>query len=216
VLFQNLDEYEEASVLLENLGVEAWVNCPRRMFDGYGALKLQLDLKQPIEMHVKGGEWGLACNAIHYIDIFAFLTSSRIQSVDVENLESTTYPSKRPGYVEFFGSMSVQFENGHKLVLNCSHDQTACLISIVDSGGLYDIDESSGIVLKNAQKTSIVIMSKNQSDLTQVFAEEVLAYGRSNLTTYTESSALHNPFISSLLRFYNMQNKTETTFLPIT
>ena len=61
-----------------------------------------------------------------------------------------------------------------------------------------------------------MIMSKNQSDLTQVFAEEVLAYGRANLTTYTESSALHNPFISSLLSFYNMQNKTETTFLPIT
>ena len=216
VLFQNLDEYEEASVLLEKLGVEAWVNCPRRMFNGYGALKLQLDLKQPIEMHVKGGEWGLACNAIHYIDIFAFLTSSRIQSVDVENLESTIYPSKRPGYVEFFGSMSVQFENGHKLVLNCSHDQTACLISIVDSEGLYDIDEFSGIVLKNAQKTNITIISRYQSDLTQVFAEQVLAFGRSNLTTYIESSALHTPFISSLLSFYNMQNKTEITFLPIT
>ncbi|MDA9043202.1 Gfo/Idh/MocA family oxidoreductase [Pseudomonadales bacterium] len=216
VLFQNLDEYEEASVLLENLGIEAWVNCPRRMFNGYGALKLQLDLKQPIEMRVKGGEWGLACNAIHYIDIFAFLTGSCVQSVDVENLESTIYPSKRSGYVEFFGSMSVQFENGHKLVLDCSHDQTACLISIVDSEGLYDIDESSGMVLKNAQKTNITIISINQSDLTQVFAEQVLAFGRSNLTTYTESSALHQPFISSLLSFYNEKNKIQITSLPIT
>ena len=111
VLFQNLDEYEEAAVLLETLGVRAWVNCPRRMYDGYGALKLHLDVKKPIEMHVKGGEWGLACNAIHYIDIFAFLTNSSIRSVDVENLESTIYPSKRLGYVEFFGSMSILFEN---------------------------------------------------------------------------------------------------------
>lgn len=216
VLFQKLDEYDEASVFLENLGVEAWVNCPRRMFDGYGALKLQLNLKQPVEMHVKGGQWGLACNAIHYIDIFAFLTSSRIQSVNVENLESAIYPSKRPGYVEFFGSMSVQFENGHKLVLSCSHDQTDCLINIVDSEGSYNIDESSGIVLKNTQKTNITITSKNQSDLTQVFAEQVLAFGRSNLTEYIESSALHKPLISSLLSFYNMKNKTELKSLPIT
>ena len=216
VLFQSLDEYEEAAVLLEDLGVEAWVNCPRRMFNGYGALKLQLDRMQPIEMHVRGGEWGLACNAIHYIDIFAFLTSSLVESVNVENLESAIYPSKRPGYVEFFGSMSVQYENGHKLVLSCSHDQSACRISIIDSEGLYDIDESSGIVSKNAHKTNITILSRNQSDLTQIFAEQVLAFGRSNLTTYNESSALHNPFITSLLSFYNMKNKTEIKSLPIT
>tara|TARA_R110001599_G_scaffold326067_1_gene538486 strand:- start:11524 stop:12486 length:963 start_codon:yes stop_codon:yes gene_type:complete len=216
VLFQSLSDYDEASELLSDNGVQAWVNCPRRMFDAYSTLKLRLNNAQPILMEVIGGSWGLACNSIHFIDIFAFLTNSSILRVDTSNLEQSIFTSKRDGYIEFFGSLNVFFSSGHQLKLLCEHGNEAIQIKISDSHISYLINETDGTIYANDLKCDFDLRVRYQSELTQVFSEQILCFGHAKITSFHESLALHRPFIRALLDFYNECQNSSNTVLPIT
>jgi len=216
VLFQSIEDYVEAKELINSNNVKVWVNCPRRMFEFYASLKLKLSKSSPMLMKVNGGNWGLACNSIHFIDIFSFLTDSKVLTITTDDLEQKIYPSKREGYIEIFGCLNVTFENGHKLILNCSHEEISMDINITSVDGEYRIDEAKGDILFNGEQTSIDVMIKYQSELTRLVAEEALAFGQSKLTDFDEACEQHIPLIHSLLAFYNRNQNTESSVLPVT
>jgi hypothetical protein len=216
VLFQSIEDYAEAKKLIDSNNVKVWVNCPRRMFEFYAILKLKLNNANPLVMKVNGGCWGLACNAIHFIDIFSFLTDSKVLIVTTDELEQKIYPSKREGYIEIFGRLNVTFYNGHKLILNCSHDATPIDISISSIDGEYKIDEAKGNILFNNEKTNIDVLIKYQSELSSLVVEEALAFGQSKLTDFDEACQQHISLINALLSFYNRSSNLKTSILPIT
>ncbi len=216
VLFQSIEDYAEAKKIIDSNNVKVWVNCPRRMFEFYASLKLKLNKASPMVMKVNGGDWGLACNAIHFIDVFSFLTDSKVITVTTDELEQKIYPSKREGYIEIFGRLNVTFHNGHKLILNCSHDEIPMKINITCIDGEYKIDEAKGNILFNGEQSSIDVLIKYQSELTRLVAEEALAFGQSKLTDFDEACEQHIPLIKSLLSFYNRSRNLETSILPIT
>jgi hypothetical protein len=186
------------------------------MFEFYASLKLKLNKASPMVMKISGGNWGLACNAIHFIDIFSFLTHSKILTVNTDELEQKIYPSKREGYIEIFGSLIVTFHNGHKLLLNCSHDEIPMDINLTCIDGEYKIDEVKGNILFNGELSSIDVLIKYQSELTRLVAEDALAFGQSKLTDFDEACEQHIPLISALLSFYNKSKNLESSILPIT
>ncbi|HBY86106.1 MAG TPA: hypothetical protein DEO86_09545 [Colwellia sp.] len=216
VLFQSIEDYAEAKLLIDSQNVKVWVNCPRRMFEFYASLKLKLNKAKPMLMSVNGGNWGLACNAIHFIDIFSFLTDSKVLTVSTDELEQKIYPSKREGYIEVFGRLNVIFHNGHKLILNCTLDELPMDIMLTSSDGEYKIDEAKGNILLNGKHTSIDVLIKYQSELSRLVAEEALAFGQSKLTVFDEACEQHIPLIKSLLSFYNKSSNLESSVLPIT
>lgn len=216
VLFQSIEDYAEAKKLIDSHKIKVWVNCPRRMFKFYASLKMKLDKTSPMTMKVNGGNWGLACNSIHFIDIFSFLTDSKVITVTTDELEQKIYPSKREGYIEFFGRLNVIFDNGHKLILDCTLDDLPMGINITSIEGEYRIDEANGNILFNGELTSIEVLIKYQSELSRLVAEEALAFGQSKLTDFDEACEQHIPLINSLLSFYNRNKNLEASILPIT
>ena len=216
VLFQSIEDYVEAKKIIESQNIKVWVNCPRRMFEFYALLKLKVNKKNPIIMEVKGGNWGLACNSIHFIDIFSFLTDSKVVKVFSDQLEKKIYPSKRKGYIEFFGVLNVTFDNGHVLKLDCAHEKLPMDITISSIDGTYNIDEANGNIFYNGEKSNIEVEVKYQSELTHLVVEEALAYGQSKLTDFNQACEQHIPLIKSLLSFYNKTEDLKTSLLPIT
>lgn len=216
VLFQSVVDYQKARALLEQAGTKTWVNCPRRMFTGYGQLKLLLNKHAPIKMIVTGGNWGLACNAIHFIDIFAFLTADTVISVSSDMLEKQIYPSKRSGYIEVFGTLNIKFKSGHFLVLKCVEESGPIEIEIVDIENHFSINESNGQIKQNDELIDVSVGLKYQSQLSETLAKSILCYGHAEITTLAESSELHIPYIEALLKFYNKVENTNITVLPIT
>jgi predicted dehydrogenase len=216
VLFQSIEDYAEAKELIDSNDVKVWVNCPRRMFEFYASLKMKLNKASPMVMKVNGSNWGLACNAIHFIDIFSFLTDSKVLTVTTDELEQKIYPSKREGYIEIFGCLNVTFQNGHKLIMNCSHDEIPMDINITSIDGEYEVNETKGHILHNGEQKSIDVLIKYQSELSRLVAEEALAFGQSKLTDFDEACEQHIPLINSLLSFYNRSRNIETSILPIT
>ena len=67
-MFQKEEEFDIALNWFVEKNIRAWVNCPRRLFNIYQKIKNEIIDEDIITMTVFGGEWGLACNAIHYID----------------------------------------------------------------------------------------------------------------------------------------------------
>ena len=167
-------------------------------------------------MNVNGGNWGLACNAIHFIDIFSFLTDSKVLTVSTDELEQKIYPSKREGYIEVFGRLNITFHNGHKLILNCTLDKLPMDIKLASLDGEYKIDEANGRIELNGKRASIDVSIKYQSELSRLVAEEALAFGQSKLTDFNEACEQHIPLIKSLLSFYNRSSNLDTSMLPIT
>lgn len=216
ILFQSINDYTEAKKIIDEQNVIVWVNCPRRMFEFYAILKLKLDKENPLIMKVTGGNWGLACNAIHFIDIFSFMTDSKVISIMTDELEHQIYPSKRTDCIEIYGRLNVIFDNGHNLILDCCHNDIAMDINISSVDGEFKIDESKGYILFNDENTNIDVLVKYQSELSKLVAEQAIDLGKTKLTSFEESCEQHIPLINALLSFYKKVQNLETSILPIT
>jgi predicted dehydrogenase len=216
ILFQSVKDYAEAVQIIESQNVKVWVNCPRRMFQFYSLIKLNLDTSKSITMEVNGGNWGLACNSIHFIDIFSFLTESKVIKVCTDQLENKIYPSKREGYIEFYGVLIVTYSNGHILKLNCFNLDLPMEIKIHSIDGTCAIDEASGSVFYNSKESNIKASVKHQSELTRSVVEDALCFNQSKLVNFNEACEQHIPLIKALLLFYNETEGLKVSILPVT
>ena len=106
VLFQRKEDYAAAGEILEEAGTQAWVNCPRRAFPIYKTLQAFFDDDILRHMDVRGGEWGLGCNAIHFIDLIALMTGGNPEQISTQFLYPYLIDSKRKGFKEFIGTLS--------------------------------------------------------------------------------------------------------------
>lgn len=201
-LFTGLADYEEAKKLLDNKGVKAWVNCPRRLFDYYHQIDSIIDKARPTEIQYADVNWGLCCNSIHMIDIFMMLSGQQSYQADFSGVEPTVIESKRNGYIEFNGTIKIQTPNSSTLTL--------CCMDKVDNKGLIIITNGKNhIVLDESNKVMFIkgkeypICMKYQSQLTGLVADEILQNGTCQLTTFYESSEYHKVFLTGILDVYN-------------
>lgn len=116
-LFTRMSEYEEIKQLIDEKGVKTWVNCPRRMWDGYSLISQYIDSTKPVSFDYEDTDWGLCCNTVHYIDIFMLLSGSKSFAVNLDGVEPEVVDSKRAGYVELHGEEVFTTDNGSELRL---------------------------------------------------------------------------------------------------
>lgn len=213
-LFPDLKSYDDISNLLSTKNVKAYVNCPRRMFEYYKKLKNEINDRK-IEMVVKGNQWGLGSNAIHFVDLFSFLTNDHDVKLEHEALDDALHESKRPGYVEFTGSLSISNKKG-TLQLNSFNAEIAMPeIDIICDSTQFTICESSPSHIKkydDGQLTDDYVISiPYQSQLTNLVIQQLLEDGTCDLTEYEASATLHkfmlNIFIQKAIRL-NVQSKS--------
>ena len=121
----------------------AWVNTPRRRTSIYRQLKSLLDKAVPIAFHANLPALGLGCNSIHFIDLVSWLVDREIESVSINSPEGWK-PSKRQGYSEFEGQMTVSFAGGSVLHIN-SDPQTHRSLTVKQGDLEFGIDESKGV-----------------------------------------------------------------------
>ncbi len=219
VLFPCLDEYAEVRDLLAKHHIldHTWVNCTRRMFDHYPKIKASLPVGKPLEMVVAGDDWGLGCNGIHLLDIFAYLTGEtnwRL-TADIQAIEK----SKRAGYIEFIGTLSgTSSVKGHRITLISNPKGTigsmSIRVSAVGSDTSVVIDEIKGEMNLNGTVSPIAV--KYQSQLTNLVAEAILLQNNCPLTRYEESMELHTAFLLPLIEIYNNKHNTTGNYCPIT
>jgi len=206
-IFQNKDDFNTFNNLITVNKVDTWVNCPMRSFKVYSELKLELDRKFPIEMNVVGNNWGLACNSIHYIDLVAFLTESNCISIRAGKLE--VIESKRAGFVEFNGSLSVEYNEMAMLNLTCGiADEFTRSIEIINGETRFLLNENERKLYKYCNEDIVAVCDFElpfQSQMTAIVAHDIFnSPNKVQLPKFMTTKNLHMSYIDFFLNKYNV------------
>ncbi|KRE46298.1 Gfo/Idh/MocA family oxidoreductase [Paenibacillus sp. Soil522] len=221
VLFQNLQDYGEIEELLRVKRVSAWVNCPMRLMSFFQQLKIKLDQAQQVDYRVSGTHLGIGSNAIHHLDLLAYLTNCYRFSLNGDDLSDNVIESKRPGFIEFTGTLKgvsakarisiTSYETGESpMHIHISSENMHCMIRPTERKA-WIADADFNWAIKELNYTS-----KLQSQLTHHVVRQLLDTGSCELTTYTKSSELHLPLIETLLEKYQSITSDEVTTCPVT
>lgn len=219
VLFQTKKEYEDTEALLALNNIKAWVNCPRRIFPTYQKIQQLLVNETKIAMKMVGSNWGMACNSIHFIDLFSFITNSTDISIDFSQLDDNIIPSKRGGYYEVNGIIKGEDTKGRTFKLEClESNKIESLVVITSENFKVTVKETGGelIIEENGQALVTDYTPLFQSQLTHKNLEEIFEIFNSSLTTFRDSSRLHIPFISGIQQHIELNLGKSLSCCPIT
>lgn len=221
-LFQKSDDLQQVKELLANAGVKTWVNCPYRMVPFYKELKTKFEKTAKFDYSVSGSLIGIGCNAIHYLDMLAFFSGQSDFELYNDALDKTIIPSKRPGFIEFTGTLHGVSPAGSRFVLTSFSDGVApIVISIVT-------DTLRCLIRENEAKCWLSEASNDwlwqeidfaipyQSQLTHLAAQKILDTGNCDLTTYEESSRLHGQLLKIFSKHLHENSVLEDGACPIT
>ncbi len=218
VLFQRLSDYPAAAQLIREHGITTWVNCPRRAFSIYQNLR-DFFADDPVRyMDVYGGDWGMGCNSIHFLDLLASLGGAGPLSVLTSNLASGVMQSKRAGFVEFSGALSGRLGDAEFSLRSIVGSSKKHLITLhSEQSKSVFIDEARGELWKHSGSDAVLerFTLLYQSQLSGLLAESILNSGDCPLTPYAESMALHIPLLQALGR-HATDSALDTDFCPIT
>lgn len=176
-------------------GQNCWVNTPRRVKKIYNKVP-RIDSETPFKAHVVGKTWGIASNAIHYVDYIEYLTSRRVTSVDPIGLDANWYSTKRSGYFDVKGELKIYFENDGKLILVSNEDEVGLKLSIQTNTHNIAIDELQNEYRCGDELT--VMENEFQSDLMPLLIADLQNTHRCNLPDLSTSVRQHKLIISSL------------------
>lgn len=193
----------------------AWVNTHFRTIDCFKKIKRSLTRPEKLYMELDGGRWGLACNSIHYLDLFSWMSSSSLNSISSVGLNKSWVEAKRSGFWEVFGSLQASFSNGGNMSLICADSDSPTILKISDGNTEWVIDDSNQVATCS-DGLIIDAAIPLQSQRTAAVVHAILQNGVSQLPTLEESYLLHKGYLNCLIPHWNngMQNFVES--VPIT
>lgn len=223
VLFQELSAYQSVHDLLIKHNVITYVNHPRRMFESYGNLKVSIDKNTQSVYSVVGGNWGLGCNALHFIDLFVYLSGEKLQDINVNSIEDEILESSRKKYTEFTGTLTGHLANGSFFsITSLKGESSSITVTIFNNVQRYIVQEGGApqiyeLVKKNLFKVeNFDFKVQYQSELTTNIAVGLLENDFCSLPTYDEARHTHELFLTVMLEKYNKITGLQTKILPIT
>ena len=216
VLFQKESDYHEVAAILKDKGIKAWVNCPRRMYEGYKALQ-PLFKGKTVNMTVNGGLWGMGCNSIHFLDVYSFLTGYTNYTLSTEGVDHDIIDSKRAGYKEFTGTLTAHFANSGTVVLHSANNAICHLMTLNTDDTFCCVSEvEKECWIKSVDRNEVVAFPvPYQSQLTSIVLDSIIDKGTCELATFEESAQIHLPLIKGLIAFLN-KHGIDTDNCPIT
>jgi predicted dehydrogenase len=217
ILFQYLADYYEIEQLLKKNKIKSWVNCFRRNVPFYKELNQQIKKEELLSFSVKGENWGITSNTIHFIDLIHFLANTSEYSFvghEVQIVES-----KRKGYYDFIGYLEGNYGvNDRKFFFESSnHNEEVVFETVLKyTNKTYVIHDDAGWWSVVAPDSELVITEEEkqfmripfQSEMTQFHIADLINNGECNLTTFADSSRMHLPMIKYFTEIFQEHNIT--------
>lgn len=214
ILAQSTDELETIKNATTN-AKSVFVNTPKRQMKWYINIQSKFPDK-PTQIIKKGGLWGLACNAIHYLDLVSFWTNESLTKIDTKELSKDWFPSKRNGYYELTGKIKAKFSKGTELILQSTKNKEENILQLkFKNNDSCDIYEKKGIaIFSNGER--IEGHQELQSEMSGPIITKILNQGTCKLPILSNSSQLHAIFLKSMLEHWNKSFNKKDTLVPIT
>jgi len=224
VLFQQLESYNRIEDLIAKSNVKVWVNHPRRMVGKYEEIRNTILAKnEKVVFDLVGGNWGLGCNGLHFLDLLTYLTNDELECIDESYVDNLIHESKRKNYIEFTGTLKGKTKNGHIFSITSFNGiATPITITIGSTSSRWSIIEGtkSKVAFSSSEtdfnKIEDEFIIDYQSNLTTEVIKNLLKNGQCKLPTYNEAAKTHMLFIEALLRKFNHLSNSNTEICQIT
>lgn len=222
-LFTEEESFYKTKDIFDRQGTKVWVNTTRRASCFYKKLRDYLADAKYVSMFETGGNWGLACNGIHILDLFSMLQGDdQDYTADTNNLDNVLYDSKRQGYIEFNGTMKFNSRKGCAVITCFPEIEYPMIMSIHSDKGTFQILENNDeciyrIPKNNYEPCSCKIENKPTSIAMTSVYEDIVGKGGCDLPSYDTSMKLHLVFLKALLNKKNeITGDRENKICPIT
>jgi predicted dehydrogenase len=228
ILFQKESDYVEVGKLLYQKDIPTYVNCTRRYFKHYQQLKKAFSASLFLEMKVTGSNWGLACNAIHLLDLFNYLNGYVKYNFTTDLLDKTIHESKRKGFIELTGTIKTdekdlyQFSatsnetSGEPLLIQLKSEHLEVIINETEG----KIESRKVLLTEDSEKPidlNFTFQALPLSKAAYLFIDDLLSKGKCDLTDYFTSAQLHLTLLKSYLTHLRNQNfEIKNNCCPIT
>ncbi|OFX23722.1 MAG: hypothetical protein A2041_09615 [Bacteroidetes bacterium GWA2_31_9b] len=222
-LFPSICDYSEVESLLEKRTIKTWVNCTRRMFPTYINIKKIVQGQTEIKINVSGSNLNLGSNAVHFVDLFSFLSGEIIPSKVSSMFVPRLFQSKRDGYIDFFGTLNISFSNTKQLTITSFEQGSAPILIEINSPEFrFMIQETGNSFLQKANSEKAWVWESEeftipfQSNLTNVLVEELFSTGSCRLTEFKNSVQHHIPLLKEFTNHYSLVTNKDQHLCPIT
>jgi len=212
LLEQNASKLSKIKRIFKNNN-NIFVNTPRRTMAVYKNINKLINNKL-IYVEITGGNWGLACNFIHYADLIYYWTNKKIKDVHTNHLNKKWHNSKRKDYFEIYGEIKIVFKDNINLTLKCNNSNKERIMKIINGNDKIQYNEKTGIILLNNK----IYNNKKinlQSCMTKKIVTNLLFKQTSELPKLNESIDLHMEVINKLKKHWNTY-ENKKNILPIT
>lgn len=221
-MFPQLDDYRYVEELLNKAGTKAYVDCPARIYDVYNMIKKECVGSKFFNAYIKGSNWGLACNAIHFVDQIAYISGGDTESVVCTGLlDDEMVDSKRRGYKEFYGTLVGCIGNEITFSISCDHGDNPLVFECYSDKAYYrvsEVDKTYTKVLfdRPDEFETVSIDIPYVSQITNLNVDSILNGEKVYLPTYNESKPLHESLLTVFLNKMNEINNSNEDLCPIT
>jgi hypothetical protein len=220
VLFQNLDDYYEAPLVLGQSGCKTWVNCAQRLWPFFKDLRDKYANDPDLRITFSGSNWGLGCNSVHNIDIANYIWAGKRKHIAI--LDKTVLDSKRIGFKEFSGEITTKIDSGGELRQISYSIGNAPFIVSVDHPTervVWDITNNR-LSIKNEltgwESVESFMQAPFQSELTTDIACNILDGIDCGLPDFKTSVDIHLETLSTLITGMRCKGIDYGRILPIT
>jgi predicted dehydrogenase len=203
-LFQRREDYAAVGARIAKSGARCWVNLVRRAWPGYQALRRRLAGDRRVEMQALGPDFRLASNAVHYIDIYAFLTGVHVSALDGSGIDPEPMASRRAEFRELSGVLRGHGAEGRRVTLASHRGGKLPFVIQFFTPDLHwivrELERKAWCASAETDWTwrETDFPTLDMSAMTDAYAE-ILEHGRSMLPAYDESAEDH----LNLLAVYN-------------
>lgn len=178
----------------------------------YKKLKNKINLKTLLGFEVNGGNWGLACNSIHFIDLVSWilgLNNYTIESYKLGRWKS----SKRKNFYEINGQIKINFEKYYLKLLSYPKNGNMNVIIKFKSKKILINETEMKLETNNTIKEVKIDL---QSELILSHMKNIANNKQLDLPNLNFSVNHHIKYISFFINVWNIKNKQNIKFAPIT
>lgn len=222
IVAESVREYEDLMRFSQEHSLSVWVNCKTRAYPITKRIKEKLNPSEPILFNVLAGNHGLANNGIHEADLFAFFDECKSIEGRGCSIDPVLQPSKRGAHLfDLSGTLLGVTEKGSQLTLSFAGDHegpdhisvvTKSYRSIVDHMCRWACESDRGGPWKAVPFEGNLMVS----NMTKVFAMDILTTGRCELPTLEACYPAHRFILSELQPHFEKLLKKNLGYCPVT
>ena len=220
IVFQSKVQFDQITLLAAENGVNVFGNLPNRYFLNYISIKNEIkQLDSPVvRMNVLGGEFGLACNSIHYIDLFRYLTGFDLENTMSDLAVSNNGNRRGSQYKELNGVMCLKDKSrkGEVSIISDKNFKGGVIVTIL-------VNDTQTILFENEQIEYSMLNGKLEikpfipipsSKLTSKIINDIKE-GKCLLPDITEMRQSHSLLFNVFNPSFSLANNS-ATICPIT